>query len=111
MKFSAPALLLLVLAASPSFAAEDIVFETGVEYTNPDNQHLRLNIARPAALDKVRPAVLCIHGGGFRAGKRERWDDLCKRLAARGYVAATVASTVGRDRCRRSTLAGRSAPR
>jgi acetyl esterase/lipase len=34
--------------------------------------------------------VLCIHGGGFRAGTRDGYDDLCKRLAARGYVAATI---------------------
>lgn len=89
MKSAALGLLMVVFSA-PSFAAEDIVFETGVEYTNPDGQHLELNIARPAAMDRLRPAVLCIHGGGFRAGRRERWDDLCKRLAARGYVAATV---------------------
>ncbi len=73
-----------------SFAADDVVFETGIEYSNPDDQHLQLNLARPAASNGRRPAVLCIHGGGFRAGKRERWDDLCRRLAARGYVAATV---------------------
>lgn len=89
MKIIALALVTL-LACSTAFAQENIVFETGVEYTNPDGQHLQLDIARPAALDQVRPAVLCIHGGGFRAGKRERWDDLCKKLAARGYVAATV---------------------
>lgn len=90
MKHALLPLVLLVICDSPAPAAENIVFETGVEYTNPDDQHLQLNIARPAAMDQLRPAVLCIHGGGFRAGKRERWDDLCKRLAAQGYVAATV---------------------
>jgi acetyl esterase/lipase len=73
-----------------SVAAADIVFESGVEYTNPDNQHLQLNLARPAEVSGNSPAVVCIHGGGFRAGKRERWDDTCKKLAQRGYVAATV---------------------
>jgi acetyl esterase/lipase len=34
--------------------------------------------------------VLCIHGGGFRAGNRDRWNELCKKLADRGYVAVTV---------------------
>ena len=33
---------------------------------------------------------MCIHGGGFRAGKRESYDALCLKLAARGYVAVTV---------------------
>jgi acetyl esterase/lipase len=36
------------------------------------------------------PAVVCIHGGGFRAGAREGYDGLIKKLAAHGYVAATV---------------------
>jgi acetyl esterase/lipase len=34
--------------------------------------------------------VLCIHGGGFRAGNRESYDALCVKLAERGYVAATM---------------------
>jgi acetyl esterase/lipase len=83
---------LLVWFTALSFAArgDEVAFETGIEYANPDGQHLQLNLARPAGQGAPRPAVLCIHGGGFRAGNRERWDDLCKRLAARGYVAATV---------------------
>jgi acetyl esterase/lipase len=84
------ALALLILLAATAVRAEDITFETGIEFSNPDDQHLQLNLGRPATGDKLRPVVLCIHGGGFRAGKRERWDDLCKRLAERGYVAATV---------------------
>src|SRR5262245_1589997 len=73
----------------PARAAE-IVFEKDIEYANPDNQHLQLNLARPKQAAKRLPAVLSIHGGGFRAGKRDRWDKLCQQLAERGYVAATV---------------------
>ncbi len=69
---------------------EGVAFESGVEYANPDGQHLQLDIARPKAGDGPFPAVLCIHGGGFRAGTREGYDALCVRLAERGYVAATV---------------------
>jgi acetyl esterase/lipase len=79
--------------ASPAFTADppqEILFDTGVEYSNPDNQHLAMNIARPKSATGLRPAILCIHGGGFRAGKREGYDGLCKQLAERGYVAATT---------------------
>jgi acetyl esterase/lipase len=69
---------------------DSVVFETGVEYANPDGQHLRLDLARPKAGAGPFPAVLCIHGGGFRAGSREGYDGLCVRLAERGYVAATA---------------------
>src|SRR5262249_35419149 len=66
---------------------DDVTFEAGIEYTNPDGQHLQLNMARPKAGDGPFPAVVCIHGGGFRAGTREGYDVQCIRLAQRGYVA------------------------
>lgn len=68
---------------------DTVEWEAGVEYTNPDNQHLQLNIARPKTGEGPFPAVLCIHGGGFRAGKRDGYDGLCVRLAEKGFVAAT----------------------
>jgi acetyl esterase/lipase len=61
-----------------------------VEFSNPDGQHLKLNIARPKQASGALPAILCIHGGGFRAGTREGYDGLCVKLAQQGYVAATV---------------------
>ena len=69
---------------------DDVVFETGIEYTNPDEQHLQLNLARPKQGNGPFPAVICIHGGGFRAGKRQGFDAQCLRLAQNGYVALTV---------------------
>ncbi len=86
--------LLLVGSATTSQAAppvpESVIWETGIEYSNPDDEHLQLNIARPKTGAGPFPVVLCIHGGGFRAGKRESYDALCVKLAERGYVAATM---------------------
>lgn len=81
---------ILITGWANTLVAGEVVFEKEIEYSNPDGQHLQLNIARPKEGDGLRPAVLCIHGGGFRAGKRERWDALCQKLAGDGYVAATV---------------------
>lgn len=78
-----------VRAADPVVPAA-VQWETGIEYANPGGTHLQLNLARPKAGDGPFPAVLCIHGGGFRAGKRESYDALCLKLAERGYVAATI---------------------
>lgn len=78
--------------SSASVRAAEVVFEEGLEYANPDGQHLKLNLARPKEVkegDRL-PAVVCIHGGGFRAGDRKSYDGLCKRLAEQGYVAVTV---------------------
>jgi acetyl esterase/lipase len=82
--------LLLALAPVQAQAQEGVVFEKGIEFTNPDDQHLKLDLARPEKGDGPFPAVLCIHGGGFRAGTRDGYDGLIKQLAARGYVAITV---------------------
>ncbi len=69
---------------------EGVIFKTGIEYTNPDDQHLQLNLALPKNGAGPFPAIVCIHGGGFRAGTRESYDNLCLRLAEHGYVAMTV---------------------
>ncbi|HEV8290383.1 MAG TPA: hypothetical protein VGP94_00600, partial [Tepidisphaeraceae bacterium] len=70
--------VLVVLGMSACALGGDIIFEPNIEYANPDNQHLQLNMARPKDATGPMPAVVCIHGGGFRAGNRTRWDALCK---------------------------------
>jgi acetyl esterase/lipase len=77
-------------AQKAQLVAEGVVFEKGIEYSNPDGQHLQLNMARPKTGDGPFPAVICIHGGGFRAGTRDGYDGLCQRLAQKGFVAVTV---------------------
>jgi acetyl esterase/lipase len=79
-----------LLAADPPKVPDGVTWEPNVEYANPDGQHLMLDIARPSKGDGPFPAILCIHGGGFRAGSRQGYDGLCMRLAQQGYVAATV---------------------
>ena len=78
------------LRAAELAVPENVVFERDIEFANPDGQHLQVNIARPKSGDGKFPAVVCIHGGGFRAGKRESYDKLCLTLAQNGYVAITV---------------------
>ncbi len=89
-RFATFAALLSLAVMAPASRAAEVIFEKDIEYTNPDDQHLQLNLARPAKIEGRAPAILCIHGGGFRAGKREGWDERCRKLAARGYVAVTV---------------------
>lgn len=90
MGFALCIFLFLASATRGEDAPPAVDFKTNIEYTNPDDQHLQLNIAMPPDAKGALPAILCIHGGGFRAGTRDGYNDLCKRLAAHGYVAATV---------------------
>ena len=78
------------LSIASLHAQEKSLVENNIEYANPDNQHLQVNMARPAQGNGPFPAVVCIHGGGFRAGTRDGYDGLIRQLAERGYVAITV---------------------
>jgi len=79
-----------LLAQAAPRVPENVIWQTDIEYSNPDDQHLQLNLARPKTGEGPFPAVLCIHGGGFRAGTRDGYDGLCMQLAKRGYVAVTI---------------------
>src|SRR4051812_50037961 len=68
---------------------EGVAFERDVEYANPDGQHLQLNLARPKDGTGPFPTVVCIHGGGFRAGNREGYNNTILKLAQNGFVAVT----------------------
>lgn len=61
-------------------------------------QNLEADIYAPAG-DSVlqRPMIVYMHGGGFRAGRRfdTACVELCKKLARRGYVTASLDYRVG----------------
>ena len=89
------ALIAILALRSAAVAAElavpdTVAFERGVEFSNHGDQHLQLDLARPKEGNGPFPAIVCIHGGGFRAGTREGYDALCVKLAQQGYVAITV---------------------
>ena len=80
----------LQAAAAEVRIPDGVVFERDIEYSNPDDQHLPMNMARPKDGKGLFLAVVCIHGGGFRAGTREGFNRLCIQLAEHGYVAVAV---------------------
>lgn len=92
--FKAILAAMLAMIVAPASAApivpDSVVWEEGIEYSAPGDESLGLNLARPKSGDGPFPAVVCIHGGGFRAGTRDGYDRLCVRLAERGYVAVTI---------------------
>lgn len=91
---SAVAALALLSFGNPAGAAapvpDSVIWEEGIVYSTPGGESLELNLARPKAGQGAQPAVLCIHGGGFRAGKRDSYNALCIKLAENGFVAATI---------------------
>lgn len=68
----------------------EIRVERDIVYGKAARVKLQLNLALPKKGKGPFPAVVCIHGGGWRAGKRQDMDSMAELLARRGYVAAAV---------------------
>ncbi len=76
--------------ASSQLPSEVKVFRN-LSYVRYGRRHLQLDIYAPTnAGDSARPAVVLVHGGGWRAGYRQNLAALAIALAERGYVAATI---------------------
>ena len=58
-------------------------------YARYGQRALHLDLFRSANKEFL-PAVILIHGGGWRTGDRSQGIPIAQRLAARGYVAVTV---------------------
>jgi len=80
----------LPLPAQDPAVPASVIHDADIEYSNV-GERVAMDILRPrAAGDAPHPAVVMIHGGGFRAGKRDSYIPMAARLAEHGYVAATV---------------------
>lgn len=85
-----PASLVQARQPKPPAVPDNVTYEAGIAYTNPDGHRQLLNMARPKSGDGPFPAIVCIHGGGFRAGSRDGYNAQIIRLAQHGYVAVTI---------------------
>ncbi len=95
-RFTWPRLVCVALAvfglAGAVHAAEkpELEIQTDIEYGTGAGEPLMLDIASPKGLDHPVPAIVVIHGGGWRQGKRQDVTAIMKRAAAHGYVACTI---------------------
>ena len=71
---------------------DDVLWEPDIEYLTAGAKavNLAMDVVTPKGSGGPYPAVVCIHGGGFRKGERQSQLPLCIKLAKRGYVAATI---------------------
>ena len=86
-------LALLVVAVAAVFLRGGRVerIETGLVYGQADGQILRLDVYRPKEPASTRrPAVILIHGGGWRGGERSSERPVAEALARAGFVALAV---------------------
>jgi acetyl esterase/lipase len=68
-----------------------IVAHENVVYVKDGDRELHLDLFAPVKkIEGGYPAVLLIHGGGWRSGNRQMEWPMAQHLAATGYVTATV---------------------
>lgn len=89
--------LLTALAFASSLPAQtvdarfpNVAYEENVQYGTGGGLPLVMDIARPKEGEGPFPAVVCIHGGGWRGGDKAGYTGAILNLAQRGYVAVTV---------------------
>ena len=75
---------------------ENVVFERDIEFSNTDDQHLQVNLARPKEgtgplqSKTIYPAVVCIHGGGFESRRERTRAAACRGRGASWPRASTT---------------------
>ncbi len=86
------ACLALLALSSLSFAqsSPSIVVEHDLVYAQAGKTELQLDLAMPKEGNGPFPTLVCIHGGGWRQGKRQDLSKTIEVFAGRGYVATTI---------------------
>ncbi len=69
---------------------DGVVLEKDIEYGNADGHPLQLDLYRSAKLTRPVPALLFIHGGAWKSGKRQDYHVYTAAYAKKGYVVATA---------------------
>ena len=86
-----PAFTLKQLYLGARFPAAQVITEV---FARPEGQELQLDFYRPSmakdTLEKPRPCVVVIHGGGWDNGDRAELAAWNTRFVARGYAVAAV---------------------
>ena len=81
------ALLILAVARHRGF---EIAIERDLTYGKGGDTELKLDLAMPKTGDGPFPAVVFLHGEGWRAGNRQQMNHFIEGMARLGYVSITV---------------------
>lgn len=79
------------IVIADSTMPENVTVQRNVLFEKSGERNLYLDIYNPAQKTKGKlPAVLMVHGGGWRSGDRSHNNTLARQLAAKGFVTATA---------------------
>lgn len=94
----APARLALaaILLALTSSCADDVEVISDRAYDSRFGAATTMDVYLPPARTELRPALIWVHGGGWKLFSKEVHDDHALRLARRGYVVASINYRLGK---------------
>ena len=82
---------LVLLAASATATAQQVgPVGTPTVYKTVDGRSLHAYVSSPASDDKMHPAIVFFHGGGWTGGTVSQFNHQSTELAARGMVAIDI---------------------
>ncbi|WBL41887.1 pectinesterase family protein [Algoriphagus halophytocola] len=71
-------------------SSESVTESKGHVYKNLGSRELKLDVFSPIRAETLRPAIVMIHGGGWKSGDKELQIPMAIALAEKGYVTAVV---------------------
>lgn len=74
----------------PKAVLQQLEEDLDVTFARYGDRTLELDIFRPKNSPRRLPAIVCIHGGGWRKGARINHRKVAQALAAKGYVTASI---------------------
>lgn len=74
----------------PAALVASLVTHPNLVYARYGDRELTLDLYQPKTTGPLRPAIVCIHGGGWFKGDRSSMSNLAMAFASRGYVAVTI---------------------
>lgn len=89
VRLSVAAFVVGGVLAAPVLAGDGVKVISSIVFAQVAGEKIEADVYLPAG-DGPFPGVLVIHGGAWKSGIRSHMDTICRRLAAEGYVAATV---------------------
>lgn len=74
----------------PQITLDSLTEKLDVTYARYGDRTLEMDIFRPKESWGTLPAIVCIHGGGWKSGSRINHHKVAQALAARGFVTASI---------------------
>lgn len=79
------------ISVASSDLPSTVLEEKNIGYVRYGKRVLQLDLYSPRSRNKTHsPAIIFVHGGGWRAGYRTNFTPFAIAMAERGYVAATI---------------------